>query len=67
MAGALPQSDGRGLIERLDQLEERANRLSLPQPYLPLLYSLKSHISMVREQIGELPHSQHTLKVTERA
>src|SRR5215472_3536129 len=67
MAAALPQSDGKGLIERLDQLEERANRLSLPHPYLPLLYSLKLHISMVRQQIGELPHIQHTLKVTERA
>jgi len=67
MAVALPQSDGKGLIERLDQLEERANRLSLPHPYLPLLYSLKLHISMVRQQIGELPHIQQTLKVTERA
>jgi TRAP-type uncharacterized transport system substrate-binding protein len=65
MATAWPQSDGKGLIERLDRLEDRANSLSLPQPYLPLLYALKLHISMVRQQIRELPHSQVTLKVSE--
>jgi TRAP-type uncharacterized transport system substrate-binding protein len=67
MVSVLPRSDSKGLIECLDQLEHRANQLSLPQPYLPLLYSLKLHISMVRQQIGDLHHNQDTLKVTERA
>ena len=62
MVSALSQSDSKDLLQRLDQLDHRANRLSLPQPYLPLLYSLKLHISMVRQQIGDLQHSQDTLK-----
>lgn len=67
MVSVLPQSNSKGLIECLDRLEHRANQLSLPQPYLPLLYALKLHISMVRQQIGDLHHSEDTLKVTERA
>ena len=67
MVSVLPRSDNKGLIEGLDQLERRANQLSLPQTYLPLLYSLKSHISMVRQQIEYLHHNQDTLKITERA
>jgi len=67
IVSALSPSDSKGLLERLDQLEHRANELSLPLPYLPLIYSLKSHISMVRQQIEDLDHSQGTLKVTERA
>jgi TRAP-type uncharacterized transport system substrate-binding protein len=58
MASVSPQSDVKGLIERLDGLEERANSLPLPQPYLPLVYALKLHISMVRQQIQELRPSQ---------
>jgi TRAP-type uncharacterized transport system substrate-binding protein len=53
MASAWPPSDSKALIERLERLEKRANNLSLPQPYLPLLYALKLHISMVRQQIRE--------------
>jgi len=44
--------DDKSLIKRLDELEERANQLSLPQPYLPLLYALKLHLRMVRQQIS---------------
>jgi TRAP-type uncharacterized transport system substrate-binding protein len=53
MVSVSPRFDSKGLIECLDQLEHRANQLSVPQPYLPLLYSLKSHIDMVRQQIGD--------------
>jgi hypothetical protein len=52
MASGNPIGDGMSLLKRLDELEERASRLSLPQPYLPLLYALKSHLSMVRQQIS---------------
>jgi hypothetical protein len=67
MVSVLPQSNSKDLIECLDQLEHRANQLSLPQPYLPLLYSLKLHISMVRQQIGDLHRGQDALRITERA
>ena len=65
MASTLPQSDGKGLIERLERLENRANSLSLPQPYLPLLYALKLHINMVRQQMREQSHSQGTVRVND--
>jgi TRAP-type uncharacterized transport system substrate-binding protein len=58
IATTWPHSDVNGMVDRLEQLESRANSLSLPQPYLPLLYALKLHINMVRQQIRELPHSR---------
>ena len=65
MVSLWPPSDGKGLIDRLERLENRANSLSLPQQYLPLLYALKVHIKMVRQQIRELPHTQVTVKVND--
>ena len=38
-------------IERLDGLEDRASRLSLPMSYRPLLYELRWHISIVRQRV----------------
>lgn len=40
-------------IERLDGLEDRASRLSLPKSYRPLLYELRLHISVVRQRISK--------------
>jgi len=37
-------------IEQLDRLETRANRLSLPTPFKPLVYVLRLHIDMVRHE-----------------
>jgi len=37
-------------IERLDQLEDRANHLSVPSPFRPLVYGLRLHIDMVRQR-----------------
>ena len=51
MALAGSQKDDKALIQRLDELEERTNRLSLPGSFLPLRYNLKWHLSMVRQQI----------------
>lgn len=56
-----PQTESKGLIESLDGLEHRANQLSLPQRYLPLLYNLKSHIVMVRQQIEERDRAAATM------
>lgn len=37
-------------IERLNQLKGRTNRLSVPTPFRPLVYGLRLHIDMVRQQ-----------------
>jgi TRAP-type uncharacterized transport system substrate-binding protein len=38
-------------IERLNKLEERASRLSVPTSFRPLVYGLRLHIDMVRQEI----------------
>ena len=45
---AAPSTHRPDLIERLDQLENRASHLSVPTPFKPLLYGLRMHIQMVR-------------------
>jgi TRAP transporter TAXI family solute receptor len=39
------------MIARLDRLEEQANRVKLPVAYANMLYSLRDHIDLVREQL----------------
>ena len=41
------------LSERLDRLEERADHLSVPKAYMPMLYTLKHHISLVRQRLRD--------------
>ena len=41
------------LSERLDRLEERADHLRLPTGYTHMLYTLKHHISLVRQRLRE--------------
>jgi len=48
-------------IERLNQLEDRASRLSLPIAFQPLLYALRQHIGVVRERIQKLPGQVHEM------
>jgi TRAP-type uncharacterized transport system substrate-binding protein len=38
-------------IERLDQLEQRASRLSLPMSYQPRLYALRLYIGVFRQKL----------------
>jgi TRAP-type uncharacterized transport system substrate-binding protein len=40
----------RDLIERLDRLKDRAMRLSVPTSFKPLVYALRLHIDMVRQE-----------------
>jgi hypothetical protein len=40
----------KNFVERLDRLEERASRLSVPSEFKPLVYALRWHIDMVRQQ-----------------
>jgi TRAP-type uncharacterized transport system substrate-binding protein len=37
-------------LDRLNRLDDRASRLSMPASYKPLVYSLRLHIDMVREE-----------------
>jgi two-component system OmpR family sensor kinase len=41
------------LSERLDRLEERADHLRVPSAYTHMLYTLKHHISLVRQRLRE--------------
>ncbi len=42
------------LLSRLDHLETRVNHLRLPVIFMPMLYSLRSHILMARERLEKL-------------
>ena len=48
---AVPLGTTQDFMERLDQMEGRASRQSVPASIRPLLYSLRSHIEMVREEV----------------
>ena len=41
------------LSERLDRLEERADHLNVPKAYMHMLYTLKHHISLVRQRLRD--------------
>ena len=43
-------ASGGALSEHLDRLEERANRMHVPIAFAHLLYTLKVHISLVRQR-----------------
>jgi len=50
MVLSAPGGIHKDFIERLDRLKERASRLSVPTPFRPLVYSLRLHIDMVRQE-----------------
>jgi len=41
--------------EQLNQLEDRASRLSLPMSFQPLVYALRLHIGVVRQRVEKQP------------
>jgi len=43
--------DPRGMIAQLDRLSEQANRLRVPVAYASMLYMLRNHIDLVREDL----------------
>ena len=43
------------LLSRLDHLETRVNHLRLPVIFMPMLYSLRSHVQMARQRLEKLP------------
>lgn len=48
---AAPSGSRQDYVERLNRLEGRASQLSVPTPFRPLVYGLRLHIDMVRQQI----------------
>jgi hypothetical protein len=52
LAAVPPAGTAKDFIERLDQIEDRATRQSVPASITPLLYWLRLHIEMVREEVG---------------
>jgi TRAP-type uncharacterized transport system substrate-binding protein len=50
MSYAADRGSHQSFIERLDRLEDRASRLSVPSAFNPLVYGLRLHIDMVRHE-----------------
>ena len=60
--------DRAALVERLDDLEERANRIRVPIAFAHMLYTLKLHISLVRQHVkGEADHTSANLPSSQMA
>jgi TRAP-type uncharacterized transport system substrate-binding protein len=51
LVSAVPGSRCTDFVERLSQLEDRASRISVPVSIRPLVYGLRWHIEMVRQQV----------------
>jgi TRAP-type uncharacterized transport system substrate-binding protein len=50
-----PQFDANALNAKLDQIDQRANHLQLPTVYASSLYTLRSHIDLVRTRLAKIP------------
>ena len=50
-----PQFDANALNTKLDQIDQRANHLQLPTVYASNLYTLRSHIDLVRARLAKIP------------
>jgi TRAP-type uncharacterized transport system substrate-binding protein len=48
-----PQFDAEALNAKLDQIDKRANHLELPTVYASSLYTLRSHIDLVRARLAK--------------
>jgi TRAP-type uncharacterized transport system substrate-binding protein len=46
-------ADVKDLLERLDRLEDRANQLRVPMMFTHFLYTVRTHISLVRSQLSQ--------------
>jgi len=55
MFSAAPSQNRKDFIDRLDQLKDRASKLSVPTQFKPLTYSLRLHIDMVRQEAERAP------------
>jgi TRAP-type uncharacterized transport system substrate-binding protein len=48
-----PQFDANALHAKLDQIDQRANHLQLPTVYASNLYTLRSHVDLVRTRLAK--------------
>jgi TRAP-type uncharacterized transport system substrate-binding protein len=55
MEGQGPEFDANALNAKLDQIDQRANHLQLPTVYASNLYTLRSHIDLVRTRLVTNP------------
>lgn len=55
MEGQRQGHDANAINEKLDRLSQRADRLRLPSAYASSLYTLRSHIGMVRARLKTSP------------
>ncbi|PXW98540.1 TRAP transporter TAXI family solute receptor [Sphaerotilus hippei] len=52
-----PRHDARALMDRLQDLDDRVQGLSVPLSHADELYSLRSHIALVRRRLTTLPEA----------
>jgi hypothetical protein len=50
-----PKAEVKDLLDRLDRLEDRANHLRVPTMFAQLLYTLRHHITLVRQRLKGAP------------
>lgn len=53
-----PGYDANGINAKLDQLNERANRLQMSSAYASNLYTLRDHIGLVRDSLATSPERE---------
>lgn len=49
------RDDRADLVARLDRLDERASRFRVPTAFRPLLYTLRLHITLIRQRLESRP------------
>ena len=53
-----PGHDASVINAKLDQLDQRANRLNVPTTYASMLYGLRSHIDLIRSRMAMSPNKK---------
>ncbi len=51
MIDQITPEEHKDLLDRLDQIEQTVNKMKMPASFADQFYSLRSHISIVRERL----------------
>jgi TRAP transporter TAXI family solute receptor len=62
LSQAQDEAARRGLIKRLDVIEEAASRMPIPLRFTDMLYTLKAHINLVRKRAGGKGEEAHLME-----